>query len=393
MEFDLVFTPSSGVENIGPFRKPPGAGPYNVTVSGVTVTFYDYLGFVYATISEPLNKGTDTWQKWDRPQIVVGTNTTTVYTYTKVSSTVTGFNGVAFPANGAATVFAANRFVVISDLDEITQTVSNAQTVNCGRVRLSSVRVIGDDGIVINTGYTADLEAGTVTFTNVTGYSQPVTIQHRVEDLALINEMSGNTLSLSRGLSHTYPVGSKVSSALVAGDMFARTNLVFDLASWNGTFSDTPGTEATGTFNFATYPIAVTNRGAITERWAIRFTTSTNFEVIGENVGVIATGNTSTNCAPINPNTSAPYFTAPALGWGSGWATGNVLPDQLQFMLQVGFDAFEIGERFSLETWQKASRQMSLAYQRGLFRRASEAEIWTERHTDAEPWLEQPHAG
>ena len=74
-------------------------------------------------------------------------------------------------------------------------------------------------------------------------------------------------------------------------------------------------------------------------------------------------------------------------------ATGNVLPDQLQFMLQVGFDAFDIGERFPLETWQKASRQMSLAYQRGLFRRGSEAEIWTERHTDAEPWLEQPHAG
>ncbi len=74
-------------------------------------------------------------------------------------------------------------------------------------------------------------------------------------------------------------------------------------------------------------------------------------------------------------------------------AIGNVLPDQLQFMLQVGFDTFEIGERFPLETWQKASRQMSLAYQRGLFRRGSEAEIWTERHTDAEPWLEQPHAG
>ena len=74
-------------------------------------------------------------------------------------------------------------------------------------------------------------------------------------------------------------------------------------------------------------------------------------------------------------------------------ATGNVLPDQLQFMLQVGFDAFDIGERFPLDTWQKASRQMSLAYQRGLFRRGAEAEIWTERHTDAEPWLEQPHAG
>jgi uncharacterized protein (DUF934 family) len=74
-------------------------------------------------------------------------------------------------------------------------------------------------------------------------------------------------------------------------------------------------------------------------------------------------------------------------------AVGNVLPDQLQFMLQVGFDTFEIGERFPLTMWQQASKQMSLAYQRGLFRRGSEAEIWTERHTDAEPWLEQPHAG
>ena len=74
-------------------------------------------------------------------------------------------------------------------------------------------------------------------------------------------------------------------------------------------------------------------------------------------------------------------------------ATGNVLPDQLQFMLQVGFDTFDIGERFSLATWQQASKLMSLAYQRGLYRRNDEAEIWTERHTDAEPWLEQPHAG
>jgi uncharacterized protein (DUF934 family) len=74
-------------------------------------------------------------------------------------------------------------------------------------------------------------------------------------------------------------------------------------------------------------------------------------------------------------------------------ATGNVLPDQLQFMLQVGFDAFDIGDRFPLAVWTAAARQMSLAYQRGLFRTGAEAEIWTERHLDAEPWHEQPHAG
>jgi len=41
-------------------------------------------------------------------------------------------------------------------------------------------------------------------------------------------------------------------------------------------------------------------------------------------VGVIATGTTTTVCAPINPASGTPYFTIPAAGWGLGWSTGNV---------------------------------------------------------------------
>jgi uncharacterized protein (DUF934 family) len=74
-------------------------------------------------------------------------------------------------------------------------------------------------------------------------------------------------------------------------------------------------------------------------------------------------------------------------------AAGNVLPDQLQFMRQVGFDSFEVSDRFDASLWLKASRQMSLAYQRGFGRPAGEIEVWSERHREAEPWLEQPHAG
>jgi uncharacterized protein (DUF934 family) len=74
-------------------------------------------------------------------------------------------------------------------------------------------------------------------------------------------------------------------------------------------------------------------------------------------------------------------------------ATGNVLPDQLQFMRQVGIDSFDVTERFPLEDWQKASRQMSLAYQRGLFRPVGEREVWSERHQGFAAWEEQPHAG
>jgi hypothetical protein len=248
------------------------------------------------------------------------------YSYLPLDADLLGIDPVRLPSDGRVPIFRPGGFAVVGHTGEITTNVSNGQTVNCARVRLSRVRVIGNDGVVINTGYTADLEAGHVLFTNVSGYSQPVTIQHRIEDMAVVREASINgEISFTRPLTHDYPLGSYVSSALIAGDLFARTSLVFDLASWNGTFSDTEGTVATGTFNDTTYPIAVTNRGAITERWAVRFTNTTSFEVIGENVGVIATGNTGANCAPNNPNTGVPYFTLPAAGWGAGWAVGNVL--------------------------------------------------------------------
>ena len=74
-------------------------------------------------------------------------------------------------------------------------------------------------------------------------------------------------------------------------------------------------------------------------------------------------------------------------------AEGNVLPDQLQMMRQVGFDSFLVSDRFPLEVWQKAAHQMSLAYQRGLFRQVQETEVWSTRHHGFEAWEEQPHAG
>ncbi len=74
-------------------------------------------------------------------------------------------------------------------------------------------------------------------------------------------------------------------------------------------------------------------------------------------------------------------------------AEGNVLPDQLQFMKQVGFDSFIVTDRFALQDWQAASHQMSLAYQRGLFRAAQETEVWSSRHEGFVAWEEQPHAG
>ncbi len=249
------------------------------------------------------------------------------YTYLPLDADILGLDPVRLPSDGKVPVFRLGGFAVVGHTGSITATVSNGQTIDCGRVRLSRVRVLGDNGSVINTGYTADLETGTVSFVDVSGYSQPVTIQHRVEDMAVVSDAQiSGLITFTRPLTHDYPASSVVSSALITGDLFARVSTVFDQATWTNVWSDTViGSVATATFNNTAYPIAVTNRGALTERWVIRFTGSTSFEVIGENVGVIAVGNTSTDCAPNNPATGVPYFTIPALGWGSGWATGNVL--------------------------------------------------------------------
>jgi hypothetical protein len=250
------------------------------------------------------------------------------YSYLPLDPDILGLNPVRLPADGRVPIFRPGTFAVLGHTGEITATVTNGQTVNCARTRLSRVRVIGNDGNVIDTGYTTDLDLGTVTFTNVTGYSQPVTVQHRIEDTVLVSDaqISGQ-ITFTRPSTHIYPVpGSYISSALVAGDVAARTSITFDQATWNNTWSDAIiGSPATGTFDDTTYPITVTNLGALTERWAVVFTNTTSFNVIGENVGVIATGNTGTNCAPTNPATGQPYFTIPSAGWGLGWATGNVL--------------------------------------------------------------------
>ncbi|MDO8180149.1 MAG: hypothetical protein Q7T62_18025 [Undibacterium sp.] len=245
-----------------------------------------------------------------------------------LDATVLGIDPVRLPSDGRVPVIRTGDMAVIHNTAKTTaQTVSNGQVINVGRVRISRVRVLDSLGVPITTGYTVDLDAGTVTFANVSGYSQPVRVEHRVEDMSLVSDAQINgSISIAQRLTHDFPIGSFISSALIVADMKARVPLIFDQATWNSLFTDTQvGSAATATFNDVLAPIAVTNGGAISERWVIRFTNTNSFEVIGEHVGVIATGNTAADCSPINPSHGSAYFSIPAIGWGTGWAAGNVL--------------------------------------------------------------------
>ena len=249
------------------------------------------------------------------------------YSYLPLDATLLGIDPVRLPSDGRVPIFRPGGFAVVGHTGAITATVSNAQVIDCARVRLSRVRVIGNNGTVINTGYTTNLDAGTVTFTDVTGYSQPVTIEHRIEDMAVVQEMQiSGEVTFTRALTHDYPLGSYVSSALMLGNLKARVSTLFDQETWTSVWADSKiGNAASASFNDVSYPLVVTNAGTITERWALIFTNTSNFNIVGEHVGVIGTGSIFAEQAPLNPTAGAPYFTIPAEGWGIGWAVGNVV--------------------------------------------------------------------
>lgn len=250
------------------------------------------------------------------------------YTYLPLDASILGLDPVRLPSDGRVPVFKAGRVVVVHNTQSLApQTVANNQTVNVGRDRLARLRVVGNDGVEITTGLTKNLDAGTVTFTNVAGMSQPVTIEHRIEDEALCAEaqITGD-LRLTRPVTHDYPAGtSYISSAMVVGTLQAASQDGFSQETWTNVWSDIAiGNPLLAQYDDTTNPIVVTNAGAITERWAVIFTSNTSFNLVGEQVGQIITGDTATPLAPVNPATGVPYFTLQPAGWGSGWAAGNV---------------------------------------------------------------------
>jgi len=248
---------------------------------------------------------------------------------------ILGLDPIRLPPDGRVPVFHIGDVVVIHNIQQTTlpNPVEAGQTYDLGRTNLSYVDIFDQEGRYVNRNlFSVDLDNGTVTFADpldLSGYTQPLIAYHRREDMRLVSDVqvSGH-LTFTEAIDHDYLLdgNSFVSSALLMGDLQAKVLNVFDQKNWYGTFSDElEGDPAEATFNIIDYPIEVTNKGSIQERWAIVFTSSTNFKVIGENVGVIATGDIYNDLAPINPATNEPYFYIRKEGWGTGWQTNNVL--------------------------------------------------------------------
>lgn len=260
------------------------------------------------------------------------------YKYLPLDPGLLGLDPTRLPSDGRVPIFLPGDVGVFSHTIETEVASPTAGgTLTFTRDHQAEVWVKGANGLALDpNSYTLDRETGVLTWSDPlvlqdsegVSITTPLTVYDRVEDMVLITDVQVSGLvGFNAQLSQAYPAGeANLSSAILHGDLRARVYNIFHQASWTSEWSDDPiGNDTTAKYNDVAYPLEITNQGSIKERWLIRFTTSTSFQVVGETVGVIGNGNTSTDVAILNPATGAPYFTIRQEGWGTGWNAGNSL--------------------------------------------------------------------
>jgi hypothetical protein len=255
-----------------------------------------------------------------------------------------GLNPVRLPADGRVPVFDKGRHLVIfhENTTAIGTPIAN-QVVDVGRTGQSYIEVVDVSGKRLDPGqYVAEKTLGTITFANplslIDKYgvtlTAPFSAVDRVEDMLLATDVQINgLLTLSGGLSRDYPANdTKVASALVWGDIGSRVSApLFSQEIWdsgNPVWADTQiGDGTNAQYDDVNRPIILDNKSSTAGRWAIVFRSSTTVDVIEENLGVVASGISisTSDVAPINPSTGAPYFTMYKEGFGGGWVNNNVV--------------------------------------------------------------------
>jgi hypothetical protein len=324
----------SGPHAVGKINFQSGLGElqFGDFVTDSTLTAADKAEWWYDPADVGAVEAGKIWRPWPVDPASLRINTTSSF-YLPVDPEIAGLDPVRLPQDGRVPKHRKGRVIIIghnATLEPATYAANDV--IDLGRERVTHVWLFDANGALIDTGFEAteaDLNAGQVRVIDVTGWAQPVTVEHRIQEMRQTMDLQiDGTMQLNFGLSYNFPAGSVVSSALLWGNTFARFVGVWDQQSWNGiTWADsTQGNEAPATYNIAANPIIVANAGALSERYAWRYKDTENFDFIGEFSGFMGTGSKNVDHTPGNPfDPATRLLELKAAGWGGGWAAGNVL--------------------------------------------------------------------
>lgn len=260
--------------------------------------------------------------------------------YTPVNRTIIGIDTVRLRNDGKTQILRAGDTVLIYDrkIQDLGSAFTVGTVCDLGRTGLDRVAVRDAKGMRIPADYyDEDLNGGKITFNsslNLTGFVMPLHAITSKEELnRIVKADYSGAIELQNPISRAFPADGDlyIASCLVVGDLESKIIKTFSQVSWTNVWSDERiGNELLAKLNTVDYPITITNEGAITQRWLLQFTSKTQFNIIGEQIGLAGQSDILQDCAPLNPATQKPYFTIPkeaftAANGSSIWASGNCI--------------------------------------------------------------------
>lgn len=257
-------------------------------------------------------------------------------TYLPVDSNIVKIDTVRLPPDGRVPIFRRGDSILIRNAktDNLGSAFTGGQTINLSRNDVDRISLVdADNKPVLGDLWDYDLDAGSITFKpsiDLSSYKMPLKAIHAQEQRNRIVDLDiDGTLSLLFATNRNYPIeNTYVSSLLIGDDLAVRVSVPFTQRSWNSVWQDTPvGDPLLNKLKLTDYPMILTDDGAITDKWMIKFTGSSQFELYSEALGFVGKFDTLTNLAPINPATGKPYFTIDkrAFGTNTPWAAQDVI--------------------------------------------------------------------
>lgn len=258
------------------------------------------------------------------------------YSYLPIDSNVVKIDTVRLPQDGRIPIFRRGDTIIIGNRQttDIGSAHTGGQTITLPRNDLTRIAVVDADDKNVNAElWDYDLAAGTITWRtplDLSSYKMPLSVNHAQEERNRITQADiDGTLTLLFAMGRSYPIADTyVSSVLIGGDLQVRVSVPFTQRNWNNKWSDEPvGDLLLNKLNIRDYPMVLTDDGAINERWLIRMTGTSTFELYGETLGFVMRGDTLTDLKPPNPASGKPYFTIPkqAFGADAPWAAQDII--------------------------------------------------------------------
>lgn len=261
---------------------------------------------------------------------------TVSYNYLPVDTTSIKIDSVRLPQDGRVPIFRRGDIILISNSQrqDIGSAHTAGSTLKLERDDVDRICVADANGKPVNANlWTYDLAKGSITWANdldLSGYQMPLSVKHTIQERNRILSVDiDGTLSLLFATKRDYPIDNTyVSSVLLLGDLATRASVPFTQRNWDNVWRDEPsGGQLLNRLNVKNYPIRLTDDGAITEKWLIKFVLSSQFELYGQTLGFVKKADTLADLAPINPATNKPYFTIDkrAFGADAPWASQDVI--------------------------------------------------------------------